>query len=40
MTADHWAAVEKDAAQQKHQVIQLETSVAEAEVKKSIIKAS
>ena len=31
---DHWAAVEKDAAQQKHQAIQLEKTVAEAEVKK------
>ena len=33
-TADHWAAVEKDAAQQKHQAIQLEKGIAEAEVKK------
>ena len=34
MTADHWAVVEKDAAQGKRQGIQLEKSVAEAEVKK------
>ena len=34
MTADHWAAVKKYAAQWKHQEIQLEKSIAEAEVKK------
>ena len=34
MTADHWAAVEKDAAQWKCWVIQLENSIAEAKVKK------
>ena len=34
MTADHWAAVEKDAAQWKCWEIQLEKSIAEAEVKK------
>ena len=34
MTANHWAAVETDTAQQKHWAIQLEKSVAEAEVKK------
>ena len=34
MTADHQAAVEKDATQQKSQAIQLEKNKAEAEVKK------
>ena len=34
MTADHWAAVEKDVTQWKCQAIQLEKTVAEAEVKK------
>ena len=33
-TADHWAAVEKDVTQWKHQAIQLEKGIAEAEVKK------
>ena len=33
-TADHWAAVEKDATQWKCQAIQLEKGIAEAEVKK------
>ena len=33
-TADHWAAVEKHGAQQKCQVIQLEKSTDETEVKK------
>ena len=37
MTADHWTVVEKDAAQWKRQVIQLEKSVAEAEVKKLLL---
>ena len=34
MTADHWAAVEKDTTQWKCQAIQLEKTIAEAEVKK------
>ena len=30
--AEHWAAIEKDAAQQKHQAIQIDQEVTEAEL--------
>ena len=34
---EHWAAVEKDAAQRKHQAIQMDQEVAEAELQRAYL---
>ena len=35
--AEHWAAIERDAAQRKHRAIQIDQEVAEAELQRAYL---